>query len=402
MRNSTSCRLFVISEHFAPSTEATAQLVTDLVDGLRKANIETYVITSTRGRLEDESIIRLRGLRLVRGLANNSCMKALQGFIFLVEAFLWITFNSTRQDGLLILSNPPFIGLLGAVQNILRRQRYIFVFQDLFPRTAVLSNLIDSGGMAESFWNVLMKFICKRSTRTVVLSRSMEQRLRLSYGRDIRVETIHNWAVQRGNGVKRKDNEFARKHGFSNKFTIQYSGNFGRLHDMSTLLEAARMIEHKGVEFVFIGDGARKNEIINYTKSNVLSNVLLLPYQDRDKLAMSLSACDMAAVTLIPGAEDSVAPSKFYGILASKRAVILVASQESLLAQLVIKNRCGLVVSPGDGYELARQVLELSKNRDEVERMGERGYDLYMREFGLKSSVQRYRDVVRELFQVHA
>ena len=400
MSNTTSCRLFVISEHFAPSTGATAQLVTDLVDGLRKTDIETYVITSTRSKLEDESVIRLRGLGVVRRLANSSSTKALQGLVFLLEAFLWITLNSTRQDGLLILSNPPFIGLLGATLNILRGQRYIFVFQDLFPRTAVLSNLIDSGGVAESLWNLLMKFVCSRSTRTVVLSKAMEQRLRLSYGQDMRLQTIHNWAVEKGNEVRRRDNAFAIQHGFSNKFTIQYSGNFGRLHDMSTLLEAARMLKDEEVEFVFIGDGARKKEIIDYTQRNLLSNVLLLSYQDRDQLPMTLSACDMAAVTLIPGAEDSVAPSKFYGILASKRAVILVASKESLLAQLIVKTRCGLVVSPRDSCELAKNILHLSKNQAEVERMGERGYDLYRKNFGLERSVRRYGDVVNELWQV--
>lgn len=400
MSNTTSCRLFVISEHFAPSTGATAQLVTDLVDGLRKTDIETYVITSTRSKLEDESVIRLRGLGVVRRLANSSSTKALQGLVFLLEAFLWITLNSTRQDGLLILSNPPFIGLLGATLNILRGQRYIFVFQDLFPRTAVLSNLIVSGGVAESLWNLLMKFVCSRSTRTVVLSKAMEQRLRLSYGRDMRLQTIHNWAVEKGNQVRRRDNAFAIQHGFSNKFTIQYSGNFGRLHDMSTLLEAARMLKDEGIEFVFIGDGARKKEIIDYTQRNLLSNVLLLSYQDREQLPMTLSACDMAAVTLIPGAEDSVAPSKFYGILASKRAVILVASKESLLAQLIVKHRCGLVVSPRDSCELAKKIFHLSKNQAEVERMGERGYDLYRKNFGLERSVQRYGDVVNELWQV--
>lgn len=400
MSGATSCKLFVVSEHFEPNTGATAQLVTDLVEGLRETGIATYVITSTQCGLEDKSVIRLSGLKLTGRLGNSSKIKALQGLFFLVEAFRWITINSRKKDGLLIFSNPPFIGLLGATLNILRGQPYIFVFQDLFPRTAVLSNLIRSGGMVERLWDSLMEFVCRRATRTVVLSKAMEKRLRLSYGEDVRLQTIHNWAVERGDDVRREKNEFAQRHGYANKFTIQYSGNFGRLHDVGTLLDAAEILKQEEITFLFIGDGARKREIVKYRESQLLTNVVLLPYQDRSQLPMSLSACDIAAVTLIPGAEDTVAPSKFYGILASKRAVLLVANQESSLAQFIMKYKCGLVVTPGDSCGLAEKILMLSRDQAEVERMGERGYDLYRKHFGIERSVLRYRDVVNELWRV--
>lgn len=390
-------RLLLISEHFEPSMGATAQLMTDLAMGLQQRGVPLAVLTATAGGTLDLPVVRLNGPRTRSGSATGIAAKALKGVRFLLGSLLWCLRHGRPGDVVLIVSNPPFIGLLGPLIQLGRGLPYIFVFQDLFPRSAVLSGVLPAAGPVALLWRGLMGYVCRQSSTTVVLSQAMESRLRRDLGRDLPLAVIHNWAVEQGLNTSRAENPFAAEHGYAERFTLQYSGNFGRLHDLLTLLEAARLIQEQPVQFVFIGGGAKQKQIEAYCEGFGLDNVLRLPYQPRQRLPQSLAACDLAAIGLIPGAEDTVAPCKFYGILASGRGVVLIARRSCDLAQLVIQEGCGIVVEPGEAAELAERLLELSDNPAAVVAMGERSRSLYQRRFGMERSVERYAALLEQL-----
>jgi glycosyltransferase involved in cell wall biosynthesis len=390
-------RLLLISEHFDPSTGATAQLMTDLAMGLQQRGVQLTVLTATAGGTLDLSVVRLNGPRTRSGSANSVAAKAVKGVRFLLGSLLWCLLHGRPGDVVLLVSNPPFIGLLGPLIQLGRRLPYIFVFQDLFPRSAVLSGVLPAAGPLALLWRGLMGQVCRRSRATVVLSQAMETRLRRDLGSDLPLAVIHNWAVEQGIDTPRALNPFAREHGYAERFTLQYSGNFGRLHDLLTLLESARLIQGQPVQFVFIGGGAKQKQIEAYCEGFGLDNVLRLPYQPRQRLPYSLAACDLAAIGLIPGAEDTVAPCKFYGILASGRGVVLIARRSCDLAQLVVQEGCGIVVEPGEAAELAEQLLELSRNPAAVASMGERSRSLYQRRFGVERSIDHYAALLEQL-----
>jgi glycosyltransferase involved in cell wall biosynthesis len=371
--------------------------MTDLAVGLQHRGMELTVLTATPGGTLVVPVVRLNGPKKTAGSTIGVAAKALRGVLFLLGSLLWCLRHGRPGDVVLIVSNPPFIGLLGPLIQLGRGLPYLFVFQDLFPRSAVLSGVLPAAGPVALLWRGLMGEVCRRSRATVVLSQAMETRLRRDLGRDLPLTVIHNWAVERGLDSPRAENPFAAEHGYAERFTLQYSGNFGRLHDLLTMLETARLLEGHPVQFVFIGGGAKQGQIEAYGKGFGLDNVLLLPYQPRQTLPQSLAACDLAAIGLIPGAEDTVAPCKFYGILASGRGVVLIARRSCDLAQLVLQEGCGIVVEPGEAAELAQRLLELSHNPAAVAAMGERSRSLYQRRFGLERSMERYAALLEQL-----
>lgn len=387
--------MVLISEHFAPSTGATAQLMSDLAHGLSQRGWSITVLTATAGSPLDFPVVRLAARR-DEDRSPSVLTKALGGLRFLVEALFWCLRQAAAGDVVVIVSNPPFIGLLGPWIRLIRQVPYVFVFQDLFPRSAVLSGVLPAAGPLTQLWRALMGQVCRGSSRTVVLSQAMEQRLRRDLGGDLRPSIIHNWAVERALDIPRAVNPFALEHGFADRFTLQYSGNFGRLHDLLTLLEAARMLEQEPVQFVFIGGGAKQEQIDAYAHAFRLPHMLRLPYQPRERLPESLGACDLAAIGLMVGAEDTVAPCKFYGILASGRGVVLIARRSCDLARLVLSEGCGVVVEPGEAAELAERLLDLSRDPDAVEAMGKRSRQLYEERFGLQPSLDRYERLLLE------
>lgn len=389
-------RLLLISEHFAPSISASAQLMTDLAEGLWHWGWSVTVLTASPGGAMGFPVIRLGGGRSASG-TTSVVQKALRGVRFLLGSLLWCLRHGRRDDVVLIVSNPPFIGLLGPLIRWTRGVPYVFLFQDLFPRSAVLSGVLPGAGPLAMLWRGLMGQVCRASSHTVVLSQAMAQRLRRDMGADLPLRVIPNWAVEQALDSPRPTNPFARDHGFANRFTLQYSGNFGRLHDLLTLLEAARVLQQEPIQFVFIGGGAKQGQIEAYVQSFSLTNVLCLPYQPRQSLPLSLGACDLAAIGLMIGAEDTVAPCKLYGILASGRGIVLVARRTCDLAQLVLQEGCGIVVEPGEATELAEQLLALSRDPEAVGEMGRRARELYRHRFGLERSLGDYDAILREV-----
>ena len=170
-----SKRLILVSEHYQPSSGATAQLMHDLSRGLAELGWSITVLTATSALQIDDPYKRHRVVRLGRQQkaadSNKSVLgKTLAGLRFLCSCFLWCSFRAQRNDLVFIVSNPPFIGLIGPLLRIIRRLQYLFLFQDLFPRSAVLSGVLPSQGFSTQIWAALMQWICCYSAATVVLS----------------------------------------------------------------------------------------------------------------------------------------------------------------------------------------------------------------------------------------
>lgn len=389
-------QLYIISEHYKPSTGATAQLVYDLSFGLSELGIDVVVITSTHDDGSD-SCENIRTVRL--GLGNSSNVKilgkALAGISFSLATFFWLCFKAKRNVNLLIVSNPPFIVLIGLFYRLFTHTHYFFLLQDLFPRSAELTGVLPVKGPLSGIWRYLIGLSCTFSKSTIVLSNAMKYRACSEYGLNpSNIKVIHNWAIESPTHLPKHKNPLAIAWGVDKKLTVQYSGNFGRLHDLITILEAARLLTEYPIHFLFIGGGAKLTQIKAYVHHYDLQNISIKPYQPRHLLPLSLAACDMAAVALIPGSDDTVAPSKLYGILSSAKPVLAIVTQPSELSDLITREKCGVVVSPGDPSSLATSLIDLYLHPNKLQKMSDAASQTYKKLYGKNKSIKDYFELL--------
>lgn len=387
--------LVIVTEHFSPSTGATAQLVTDLADDLHARGVNICILTSTCGQAEKPyRIVRLStGVRATSGIL----LKAYLGILFILRVTLWLGTKLNKQSSLLLVSNPPFLGLVGPFIRIVKNVKYVFLLQDLFPKSACLSGLLPGRGPLVFFWRRLLSLVINQSSTTIVLSEDMRNRCLTEYQPTRNITTIPNWAVFNPCKIDKSDSILFRDWNIKHTLTLQYSGNFGRLHDILTILEAARLLVNYPVNIYFVGGGAKLEYIKHYVDKYNLTNVAVKPYQPRDLLPHSLAACDISLVSLINGAEDAVAPSKFYGIIASSRPVILISNPRSELSRLITSWNCGLVVSPGDVEQLVREIISLISNTSKLSTMSMNSGILYKSRFGRQHSTSQYYQLFKQL-----
>ena len=98
----------------------------------------------------------------------------------------------------------------------------------------------------------------------------------------------------------------------------------------------------------------------------------LLGYQPRANLPVMLTACHVAMVPLVRGLAGISVPSRFYNILASGRAVIVMADAHAEPAMIVREEDIGWVVSPGDTDGLLSAIQDARRHPEETLAKGRR------------------------------
>ncbi|MHC5765044.1 MAG: glycosyltransferase family 4 protein [Nostoc sp.] len=391
-------KITIITQYFYPNHAATAQLMTDLAKGLSQKGYQVNIFT---GSLANNTTPELSNqITIYRAFspitASSSILsKVISSVFFLLGALKYVIFSLPHTTPLLIASNPPYSAVIGTVFKIIRGGKYHFLLQDIFPESAVMSGIIPQNSFLFIFFSKLIYLTYKYADNIIVLSTSMQCFLENKYPElKPKIKVIENWAVEDIIGCDKQANYFAQQYNLDKIFTVLYSGNWGRLHDIEIIAEAANILKNAPIQFVFIGDGAKTQVLKQAIQSNNLKNILLLPYQPREKLHLSLTACDLSLVSLIPGAESIVAPSKLYGMLAAGRGIIAISSPNSYIDQLLTNSDCGINTPPNNPQHLADLINELASDTTRVKLMGDKARQVYKSKYTFKRALAEYEKIL--------
>jgi len=146
-----------------------------------------------------------------------------------------------------------------------------------------------------------------------------------------------------------------------------YCGNLGRMHDVDTILGALSAGLIEGIILDFRGNGTGFRRLENAVQERTLGDRISIggSLKDADWID-AMRAADVALVTMKPGAEGVVMPSKTYSALAAGQAVVAICSDTSDLAATIRAHECGWVVTPGDVNRLNCVLTEIVNRPDEL------------------------------------
>ena len=391
-------KITIISQYFHPHHGATSQLMTDLAKGFSHLGYTINIFTGSQSKQTTPEPLNTININRAFSLIKSSTSiysKIFSSIFFLLAALWYVIFSIHPNTTLLIASNPPYAGLLGICFRIIHRGKYHFLLQDIFPESAVMSGIMKPKSILYKFFSNLIYLTYKYAEYIIVLSTSMQEFLEKKYP-DLKhkIKVIENWAIEDIPAVNKQENQFAKEHKLNEIFTVLYSGNLGRLHDIESIAETARILKDKPIKFVFIGDGAKTKIVKQAIDTYNLKNILLLPYQPRELLPLSLTACDISLVSLVVGAESIVAPSKLYGMLASGRGIVSISVANSYIDQLLTNSGCGINVPPNNPERLAQTIEQLVNDKEKVKSMGEIGRQLYENRYKFNRAISEYEKLL--------
>ncbi len=298
-----------------------------------------------------------------------------------------------RPDVVVSLTDPPIVGLTALAAARRSGARFVFLCEDVFPEVASL---------LEDFHNELVNRTLDRTNRrllreadaVVALGERMRSRLVDEKGADpARVHVIHNWADCEAILPGPKDNPFSRSLGIVDRFVLMHSGNVGLSQNLDVVLEAAdRLRSKERLTILIVGEGARREALERDALRRGLTNVRFTGYQPKSELHESFAAADAFLVSLKPGIEGYIVPSKLYGILAAGRPYVAATDPSCEAAEIVRQHHCGLLAKPGDPADLAEKIAALYDDPAATRAMGVNARAAALR-FDRKQAVAAYYDL---------
>ncbi|MCK9606704.1 MAG: glycosyltransferase family 4 protein [Methylomonas sp.] len=354
-------KLIFINRYFYPDHSATSQMLTDLAFGLAKDSVDHAIhIVTSRQRYDDASAqlpaceviqnVHVHRVVTTRFGRQNLVGRAFDYLSFYVSSFATLIKLTKAGDTLIAKTDPPLISVVAALVAKLKRAQLVNWLQDLFPEVAAELGVKLARGLPFKLLKAIRNKTLLQAKMNVVIGELMAERLRREGIPNTKITVIHNWADgEQLKPIPHDQNPLRAAWGLQGKFVVGYSGNLGRSHDFSTILDAAAALkEREDIVFLLIGGGAQLPQVQQECVEKGLTNVLFKPYQPRETLSESLSVADVHLISLKPELESLIVPSKFYGILAVGRPVIFIGDLQGELAKIIQFEMCGDVIKQGD------------------------------------------------------
>lgn len=329
----------------------------DYADALRDSLAETGTIITPR------FLVPRRHYRTLQSTLGRAWQRILAYGVYPV--LLTADFALRRRPEVSIVTTNTFFGPWLAARLSSRSRRVITLAYDLFPQVLVAAGRLPSGGIGARVIRAIMRDTFHRSTANVFLGNRLLEHVTAEFG------PIPNATVI---PVGAASEPFAdhppRPRPPHVQPLILYCGNLGWMHDIRTLVNACLMpADEPGllpvtVRFHATGprlhDMQRLLDLSPVGRSRSFSSGLTIsvgaPLPHSEWTAAMLAA-DVGLITMIPGAEAAVMPSKAYSAMVAGQAILAVCPLDSDLADLVLSHDCGWVVVPDGGRSAASRAV---------------------------------------------
>lgn len=370
--------MLFLNRAYWPDVEATGHLLGELCGDLARRGFQVSVIAGqpnfmdrrlpSRERHEGVEITRV-GNRRFRKASFVSRAIGLMSYMALTT---WSALWRRRPDVLVVETDPPLLGLLGAMLKVWYRCPFVYYLQDLYPEVGLIMGRLRPGPIT---WllRLATQAGLRAADRVVVLGDDMRRRVMARGIESNKIDIVPNWADSEQMRPMPPEPELQRELGVKNRFVVMYAGNLGLSQSLDQTLVAARTLRDEPITFIYIGDGASKPKLMAYAEEHKLANVQFLPYHPKERMSAFFSIADVHLVTLQRNLAGCIVPSKLYGILACGGPYIAGVDRDSEVTSITERARCGLRVEPDDADALVGAIRWCMEHRDELKQMGRNG-----------------------------
>ncbi len=266
-----------------------------------------------------------------------------------------------RKYDIIIATSPQFFTTWTALAlSKIKRKPWIFELRDLWPDSIKTVGAMKDGFTLSALQKIEMGLY--QDADKVVTVTDAFKRVLVDRGVDgAKIEVVTNGANLDLYSSREKDVGLIEKLGLQNKFIVGYIGTLGMAHDLRFIVQAISKIKDPGIHFLFIGDGADKEEVVALAKKLDLKNITFLPIIPKEKVPQYLSIIDVSLVPLKKSDTfKTVIPSKIFEAAAMQRPILLGVRGQA--QEIVEVYDAGLCFEPGNEEDFLEKLNQI---RDE-------------------------------------
>ncbi len=406
--------ILILTEAFPPEIRSASHLLYELAESLVAKGFKVTVITRFpkdyinkidkkytgklfyRENMGEIKVIRLnsfsffRHIPLVRGLSQFilSWLLVIGGLV------------SGRQEIIFTYSPPLPLGISAYLLGKIKKAPFIFNAQDIFPQSVIDLGLLRSKILIK-ISELMERFIYKRASYITVHSAGNRENIISKNINPEKVMAIHNWVdIDLIKPVKNQSNNFREKNNLKDKFVVSFAGTMGFAQGLEIVVNCAELLKsYKNILFLLVGEGIKKDGLINKAEDMQLNNIKFLPTQSKKIYPFILYTSDICLVTLDKKVLTPAVPAKLLNIMASGRPVVASMNLKGDAPKIIKSAECGYCVDADDVKGFSEAILKLYNNPTLREDMGKNGRSYAVKYFSRQVCVRKYEKLFLKAYR---
>lgn len=384
--------MFLTSEGF-DTPNSINHLVTQLCEDILKAQHKLYIVSSHKtGTYSDTPAVLERYDNLVHDVITRKLIdknKFVRRYLDEVRYALKACKQWRKRKGqidIVVLQSNPSSVVHAVLIKLFLRVPIVLNLYDVFPghadRIGVINNRI-----VYKVLQIIQRFLYYLCSIIITISDEMSELLVAERVKSQKLVVIPNWYDdQIIQVIPRSQNRFVTKYQIPDGlFYVQYAGLLGYVLDADLMLDVAEeLMDDRNIRFMLIGDGNKREDVLNQIKQRGLSNIDYYPWQPLEIINDVYNACDVGIIPLKEGVIGNGFPSKVCQLMALKKVVVN-SVEPSKYGDLFGDYNMGVTVSSGDPKEVAEEIRKLSLSPTQCAIFGENA-QVYSRENFARSS----------------
>ncbi|MGH7437995.1 MAG: glycosyltransferase family 4 protein [Polyangiaceae bacterium] len=399
-----------LCHYFAPEIGAPQARLLELSRAFRKEGHDVSVVTCFPNHPTGEIRPEDKGLRHRRDQVDGVAVERRWSYVtpnkgFIKKTLGHLSFMATGWGGLasvardakpdvVIVSSPTFFSVFTAwTWCRLHGVPWVFEVRDLWPGVFVELGVLKNPIVIKALEQTEL-FLYGQATRVVPVTRSFKTNIADRGIDPSKIEVVTNGVDLERFTPGPPDPTFVREEGIEGRFVVLYLGAHGISHALARILDAAeRLRDVPDVLFVFVGEGAEKEQLIAETKRRGLENVSFRAAVPKDRVLSWYRAASVGLVPLrnVPLFKTFI-PSKMFELLACRLPVV--GSVEGEARDILLESGGALVVDPEDAEGIARSIRSLHDDPTRRAELGRKGRAYVEGNYGREQLGRDYLEIL--------
>jgi glycosyltransferase involved in cell wall biosynthesis len=257
--------------------------------------------------------------------ANEGFLKRILDYMsFAVMAFLvgfWI-----RTDIIVATSPQFFTAVAGRWLALFKFRPWILEVRDLWPESIAAVGAMNKGRIYNFLEWVELR-LYKSAKKIIVVTDTFKRKIAARGIDSSKIDVHKNGVILDLFEPRPKDKKLMKANPqFHGKKVFAYIGTHGMAHGLSFILYSLPKLQERlpQAHFLFIGEGAEKENLLSQAKDLNLNNVTFMPFVPKHEVVRYLSLMDIALVNLKKSDTfKTVIPSKIFEAAGLQKPILL-------------------------------------------------------------------------------
>jgi len=382
-------------------------LYNDLALGFQKRGYEVCVLTTTphfnliEGALNKQPLQKrflglfyqsdFNGIKVfhIPLKKHKSTLLRILSFIYWHKISFIVGLFLKRPDVILTPSPPLTSGLLAILLAKLKGAKTIYNVQEIYPDLLINLGYLKNTFLI-NFLKRLERFVYNSSNAVTTIDKQFYDSIKPRVKQESSLHIIPNFVdtdLYVTESSTKLPAEFLSEPGFTN---MLYAGNIGLAQEWDLVLNLAKEIRDESITIWIIGEGVKKEYLKSQIEKQDLSNIKLLPYQDRKYMPAINLFADFHFIAMDKIMEHDGFPSKVYSIMASGRPMVIVSSENTPITSFLNETDTSLFVTDHSLSGFKNAVLKLARDKELRISMGSKGRKIIDQDYTKEKVINQY------------